>query len=181
MMHQKVNLNCTSSDNVTLIDIPYGRGNYSMLVVLPDEGFITSDIAINLSSSTWTKWIELLKDNTHEVELSMPRFKYGYKRLLNQDLEDLGMGIAFSDMADFSNISDQALQISRVLHQSFIETNEEGTEAAAATVVEIRFTSVGPEPETRIIRLDRPFLYFIHENSTGTILFMGRVGDPTLE
>ena len=81
MMHQKVNLNCTSSDNVTLIDIPYGRGNYSMLVVLPDEGFITSDIAINLSSSTWTKWIELLKDNTHEVELSMPRFKYGYKRL----------------------------------------------------------------------------------------------------
>jgi len=181
MMHLKENLKCVGTDNVTLADIPYGRGNYSMLVVLPDENFSTSDIATTLSSSVWSEWIELLQGNTHEAELSMPRFKYEYKRLLNPDLVNLGMGIAFSDFADFSNISDQSLQINRVLHQSFIETNEEGTEAAAATVVEITLTSVGPEPETRIIRLDRPFLYFIHENSTGTILFMGRVGDPSVQ
>jgi serpin B len=107
----------------------------------------------------------------------MPVFKYKYKRTLNDDLIKLGMGIAFSDVADFSNISDQALQISRVLHETFIEVNEEGTEAAAATVVEIRFTSM---PVTNIVTLDRPFLYFIRETSTGTILFMGKVADPTL-
>jgi len=124
-----------------------------------------------------------LANNTHKVELSMPKFKYGYKRLLNTDLTDLGMGIAFSDWATFSNISDQGLQISRVIHQSFIETNEEGTEAAAATIVEIRCTSAGPgaEPSAWKVDIDRPFLYFIHETSTGTILFMGRVNDPTIE
>ncbi len=127
--------------------------------------------------------MSLLENNTHKVELSMPRFKYNYKRLLNEDLKGLGMGIAFSDWADFGNISDQQLQISRVIHQSFIETNEEGTEAAAATIVEIRFTTAGPDPEPIVwkIDLDRPFLYFIHETSTGTILFMGKVGDPTVE
>jgi len=87
------------------------------------------------------------------------------------------MGIAFSPLADFSNISDAGLMISRVEHQTFIETNEEGTEAAAATVVVI-IDSAGPTGLK--INLNRPFLYFIRETSTGTILFMGRVGDPTL-
>ena len=111
----------------------------------------------------------------------MPRFKYEYKRLLNDDLIDLGMGVAFTDWADFSNISDQALQISRVIHQSFIETNEEGTEAAAATIVEMIRTTIGTEPSVWKVDIDRPFLYFIHETSTGTILFMGKVGDPSVE
>ena len=110
----------------------------------------------------------------------MPRFKYKYKRLLNDDLISLGMGIAFSDFADFSNISDQGIKITRVLHQSFIDNNEEGTEAAAATVVEFGTTSVNPTPQVVNVTLDRPFLYFIRETSTGTILFMGRVSDPTL-
>jgi serpin B len=112
----------------------------------------------------------------------MPRFKYGYKRLLNYDLENLGMGIAFSDWADFSNISLQPTKINRVIHQSFIENNEEGTEAAAATVVEMIVISFPPpEPAVWEININRPFLYFIHETSTGTILFMGRVSDPAVE
>ena len=135
-----------------------------------------------LTPSQWNEWMGLLKNNTHKVELSMPRFKYNYKRLLNDDLIGLGMGIAFSGGADFSNISDQALLINRVIHQSFIETNEEGTEAAAATIVEMIFNTVGTsEPPVWKVNIDRPFLYYIHENSTGTILFMGRVGDPTVE
>jgi len=182
MMHQQENLKCTVTDNVTLVDIPYGQGNYSMLIVLPDEGFTTSDIAVTTSSSTWIKWTDLLKENTHKVELSMPKFKYEYKRLLNPDLIGLGMGIAFSGQAVFGNISDQPTMINRVLHQSFIETNEEGTEAAAATIVEMILLSYPPpEPAVWKIDINRPFLYFIHENSTGTILFMGRVGDPTVE
>lgn len=183
MMHQEENLKAIRTGNLTIVDLPYGQGNYSMLVVLPDAEVTSTDAADALTPSKWNEWMDLLTDNTHKVELSMPRFKYKYKRLLNDDLTDLGMGVAFSDWADFSNISDQALQISRVIHQSFIETNKEGTEAAAATIVEIRFTSAGPGSEPTIwkIDIDRPFIYFIHEISTGTILFMGRVGDPTVE
>jgi serine protease inhibitor len=183
MMHQEENLKAAKDNNLVIVDLPYGQGNYSMLIVLPDAGVSVSDAAESLTSLHWNKWMSLLENNTHIVELSMPRFKYNYKRLLNEDLKGLGMGIAFSDGADFSNISDQRLQISRVIHQSFIETKEEGTEAAAATIVEIRFTSAGPDPEPTIwkIDLDRPFLYFIHEASTGTILFMGKVGDPSVE
>jgi serine protease inhibitor len=183
MMHQEENLRAAKDNNLTIVDIPYGQGNYSMLVVLPDADIATTDVTEALTLSQWDEWMDLLENNTHKVELSMPKFKYKYKRLLNDDLIGLGMGIAFSDWADFSNISDQPLQISRVIHQSFIETNEEGTEAAAATIVEIRFTSAGPDTEPTVwkIDIDRPFLYFIHENSTGTILFMGRVGDPSVE
>ena len=180
MMHQEENLKSAKEGNLTIVDIPYGQGNYSMLVVLPDQGITTGEIANALTPARWTGWLELLDINTHKVEISMPRFKYAYKRLLNKDLINLGMGVAFSDWADFSNISDQALQISRVIHQSFIETNEEGTEAAAATIVEMVFTTIGSEPSPWKIDIDRPFLYFIHENSTGTILFMGKVGDPTV-
>ncbi|HKK42369.1 MAG TPA: serpin family protein, partial [Bacteroidales bacterium] len=119
----------------------------------------------------------------HKVELSMPKFKYSCKRQLNKDLVNLGMGLAFSDMATFNNISDQGLCIDAVIHQSFIETNEQGTEAAAATVVEIGFTSAGPDVQPSVWKVDinRPFLYCIHETSTGTILFMGKVDDPALE
>ena len=184
MMHQEENLKAAKDNNLTIVDIPYGQGNYSMLVVLPDADITTSDVAETLSPSQWNEWMELLaNNNTHKLELSMPRFKYKYKRLLNNDLIDLGMGIAFSDWATFNNISDQGLKINRVIHQSFIETNEEGTEAAAATIVEITFTTIGidPQPSVWKVDIDRPFLYFIHETSTGTILFMGKVSDPTIE
>jgi len=183
MMHQEENLKAAKDGNLTLVDLPYGQGNYSMLIVLPDPDVSTADAVTSLTPSNWNEWMDLLENNTHKVELSMPRFKYKYKRLLNDDLIGLGMGIAFSDLADFSNISEQLLQINRVIHQSFIETNEEGTEAAAATIVEITLTSAGPgsEPAVWKIEIDRPFIYFIHEISTGTILFMGRVGDPAVE
>jgi serine protease inhibitor len=181
MMHQEQNLRALKDGNYTLVDLPYGQGNYSMLIVLPDPDVSITDASISFTPAKWDEWMDLLESNTHKVELSMPRFKYGYKRLLNNDLISLGMGIAFSDYADFRNISDQLLQINRVIHQSFIETNEEGTEAAAATIVEISLTSTGPgtEPAAWKIDIDHPFLYFIHENSTGTILFMGKVADPS--
>jgi serpin B len=181
MMHQEENLKAAKVENLTLVDIPYGQGNYSMLVALPDENVSTLDITDALTPSQWNEWADLLSNNTRKVEISMPRFRYSYKRLLKADLIGLGMGIAFSDWADFKNISDQELKISRVIHQSFIETNEEGTEAAAATVVEIVFKTSEVQPPVLKIDINRPFLYFIHETSTGTILFMGKVGDPTVE
>lgn len=179
MMHLVENLKAVRHNNLTIAEIPYGQGNYNMIVVLPDENVTTSDVANALTPSIWQEWIGLLAENTHKVDLSMPRFKYKYKRNLNDDLINLGMGIAFTDLANFSNISDSRLQISRVLHQTFIETNEEGTEAAAATVVEMIITVANPTTVEKVI-LDHPFLYFIRETSTGTILFMGRVSDPTI-
>ncbi|MGB8358408.1 MAG: serpin family protein [Bacteroidales bacterium] len=176
MMYQKEKFAVTKAGNTTLVELPYGQGNYSMVVMLPDEGVSTAEAAAQLSSKNWAQWMQNLSYETTEVELSLPKFKYEYKRELNDDLKNLGMGIAFDpDNADFSNISDQGLFISFVLHQTFIETNEEGTEAAAATVVGIGVTSV---PMTNVINVNRPFLYFIRETSTGTIVFMGQVADP---
>jgi serpin B len=177
MMHQTESLKAVRNNNLTLVELPYGQGNYTMVVVMPDENISTDDVAKALTPSLWQEWIGLLADNTHKVDLSMPRFTYHYKRLLNQDLADLGMGIAFTQQADFSNISDQGLMITKVLHQTFIDTKEEGTEAAAVTVVEFGTTSANPQVVK--VTLDHPFLYFIRESSTGTILFMGRVGDPS--
>jgi serpin B len=117
-----------------------------------------------------------LSYGTTEVQLSLPKFEYEYKRTLNDDLVALGMGVAFDPYnADFSNITDQGIFISRVIHQTYIKTDEEGTEAAAATVVEFEFTSI---PSTTVVNVNRPFLYFIRETTTGTIVFMGQVVDP---
>ncbi len=114
-----------------------------------------------------------------KTDVSFPRFKYGFKKKLKDVLTDMGMGIAFTESADFSNISDQYdLLINDVTHQSFIETNEEGTEAAAATVVEIGLTSMPPSP--LVFRMDHPFIYIIRETTTNTIIFMGRVSDPSI-
>jgi serpin B len=114
------------------------------------------------------------------VLIRLPKFKYGFKSLLNDPLINLGLGIAFNGGADFSNITPGGgIFISRVIHQTFIDVNEEGTEAAAATIVEMIETSIpaGPIP----FRADKPFLYMIRENSTGILLFMGKVGKPEYE
>jgi len=176
MMHQNANLAIAYTGNSTLVELPYGQGNYSMVVMLPDEGATTSDAASLLTQSNWNTWMNNLGNNVTEVDLSFPRFKYEYKRKLNDDLINLGMGIAFSDWADFSKISNTGLAVSFVLHQSFIDVNEEGTEAAAATIVGIRFTS--DLPHVIAININKPFLYFIRETTTGTIVFMGQVNDP---
>jgi serpin B len=179
IMHLTENLKVIKKNNLTIAEIPYGQGNYTMVVVLPDVNVTTSEAAKVLTPSSWQEWMNLLSDNTHKVELGMPRFKYMYKRNLNDDLINLGMEIAFTGNADFSKISDTGLMISRVLHQTFIETNEEGTEAAAATVVEMVYGSANPSSVEKVT-LDHPFIYFIRESTTGTIIFMGRVGDPTI-
>lgn len=175
MMYQENNFAVTHSVNATLIELPYGQGNYSMVVMLPDENVSLSEVAETLNSESWSEWMLALSGGTTEVRLSLPRFEYEYKRELKDDLALMGMGIAFTGAADFSNITDQDIFISRVLHQTFIKTDEEGTEAAAATVVEFRFTSM---PSLTVVNVNHPFIYIIRETTTGTILFMGRVVDP---
>jgi serine protease inhibitor len=179
-MYNETNLAVLKTDNATIAELPYGQGNYTMVVILPDEGVTAADVAKGLDATGWQIWMNQLQNTTKTVHISLPKFKYGYKRLLNDDLSVMGMDIAFGDMADFTNIADLDLYISMVLHQAFIETNEEGTEAAAATIVGIGLTSVGPTSPI-VLDINRPFLYFIREISTGTIVFMGKVENPAAE
>lgn len=111
-----------------------------------------------------------------QTQLSLPKFKFSYENKLNDELERLGMGLAFSNQADFRGIEENGgLAISEVKHKTFIEVNEEGTEAAAVTSVGIFTTSM---PQYYQLNFDRPFLFFIREKTSGLILFAGQVNNP---
>jgi serine protease inhibitor len=174
MMKQKSDFKTYAGEGFVMAELPYGQGNFVMDVILPDEGVSLNSILQSLTDNNLKGWLSRM--NKREIELSFPRFKYGYKIKLKDILTNMGMGIAFTNYADFSNLSDIQLQISEVLHQAFIETNEEGTEAAAATIVGI-FTTSMPLPPL-VLNIDHPFIYIIRETTTSAILFMGKVEDP---
>lgn len=174
-MTAEMDINYFNNDLFTAIELPYGDKDYAMIILLPNENKKVRDIIDELNDSNWKYWMDsfsVLGLNVH-----LPKFKFGYKKELNSILTDLGMGNAFSNAANLSGISkDVQLQISKVIHQSFIEVNEKGTEAAAATVVEIVNTSVGGGPRT--IHIDKPFFFVIKEKQTNSIVFMGDVKNP---
>jgi serine protease inhibitor len=176
-MHQNEKHKVYAGNGFVVAELPYGQGNFVMDIILPDGNTIGT-FSQNLTGADFTTWVNRLSER--DVNLYLPRFKYEFKKKLKDVLSQMGMGVAFGDLADFSNISDSHLLINEVTHQALIETNEEGTEAAAATIVEIGNTSAGPnDPIT--IDVNRPFIYVIRETSTNSILFMGRVTDPTLK
>jgi len=167
--------NYSSREGFTAVELPYGDSAFSMVVLLPEPGVSPSDLVGAMDANSWDSWFEYTYPTP--ILIQLPKFKYGFKSLLNQPLINLGLGIAFGGSADFSNIKPESgLFISRVIHQTFIDVKEEGTEAAAATVVEMKDGASGGGP-LRFVA-NRPFLYVIKENSTGAILFMGKVGKP---
>ena len=175
IMKQKEDFRVFQGDGFKVAEFPYGQGNFVMDVILPDEADGLQEIMSRLNGSSFSSWINAMTVN--ELQVYFPRFKYGFRLTLKEILTDMGMGIAFTDAADFSDISEQYdLLINEVTHQSFIETNEEGTEAAAATVVEVGTTSM---PMTMVFNMDHPFIYIIRETTTNSIIFMGRVADPS--
>ena len=113
----------------------------------------------------------------------MPKFKFETKYFMKRTLMDMGMPKAFTwPGANFSGMDGtDLLYIDEVIHQAFVEVNEEGTEAAAATVVIMKAGSVGPPSPIPVFRADHPFIFLIQERESGSILFMGRVVDPTAE
>jgi len=170
--------NYTQQESFTAVELPYGDSAFSMVVLLPEHGVTTADLVEILDAENWETWFgDSYMANVH---IQLPKFKYGFKALLNLPLTHLGLGIAFSEHADFAHITPSVdLYISRVIHQTFIDVQEEGTEAAAATIVEMFNTSTSSIPaEPFLFVADRPFLYVIKENSTGALLFMGKAGKP---
>jgi serine protease inhibitor len=167
--------NYYSNDKLKAVDLPYGDKNFSMTVILPKSGIEVENLIGELSQINWNNWIGQLSES--EGEIYLPRFKLEYKKSLVEILAQLGMGIAFTSQADFTRINSAGnLFISEVKHKSFVEVNEEGTEAAAITSVEITFTAVG---SGFVFRANRPFIFVIREKNSGTILFIGKIVDPT--
>lgn len=163
------------TDKFTAIELPYGEDKFSMMIMLPKEGYDVDDVIDEMSVNSWDSWTENL--NLTNLTLKMPKFKYEFKTLLNDHLSNMGLGVAFGGGAEFPLMVEESndLFISRVIHKTFIDVNEEGTEAAAVTVVEIRETSIGDD---LIININKPFIYVIREKTSGALVFMGKVGRP---
>ncbi len=168
-------------DGFESIELPYNQGNFIMDVLLPDPGKGVNDVIGQLSQQNWDLWSRQLYDK--DIQLQLPKFKYEYnEKQVKPILTAMGMGVAFDpDHADFTRInSEGGLYISEVKHITFIVTDEEGSEAAAVTSVGISNTSAGPD-QPYYFTVNRPFVYFIREKSSGTILFIGTVMNPILE
>jgi len=173
MMSRNGSVEYGQGNDFKAVRLPYGSGKSSMYAILPDVDVSVNDFIADMDVHRW----QAIRDSISErddVQLQLPRFKleYGIKKL-KDSLTVMGMGEAFSDTADFSGIR-AGICISEVLHKAVIEVNEEGSEAAAATVVVMQ-ESAAAEPLTFIA--DRPFIFVIADDVTGTILFLGKLFD----
>lgn len=173
MMRQTARFGYRETDDLQVLELPYVGGDLSMLVLLPQErdGLPALEAALTVDNlALWTQRLYPTK-----VQVVLPRFKLSGEFDLSETLEAMGMVDAFHGSADFSGMTGQRdLFISAVVHKAFVDVNEEGTEAAAATAVVMgRGISLSP-----VFEADHPFLFLLRENSTGSILFLGRVVDP---
>ena len=162
--------------DVTVVELPYSRQAYAMTIVLPDGASGAGALATGLTQERWDGWIASLASES--IFVSLPKFTLEYALRLNDVLKVLGMAEAFDPCrADFSNMfvirPGENFYIDDVRHKTFVDVNEEGTEAAAATSVGIGVTSAPPR-----IEVDRPFIFAIRERLTGTILFLGKIMNP---
>ena len=165
---------CQAGD-LQLLELPYKSGGLSMLVILPAEGGLKK-LERELSPAKLDSWKKELYNR--RVDVFLPRFSLNAKYTLEDTLAKMGMPRLFTDKADFSGMDGtKNLYIQHVVHQGFVEVNEEGTEAAAATGVAMGFTASMPEQAPQF-RADRPFLFLIQESGTGKIVFMGKVEKP---
>jgi serpin B len=163
-----------SNASFQAVDLPYGDGWYGMTVFLPAYGVGIDSLIGELTIENWDAWMAGFEED--EGTLYLPRFEIEYDLLMNDALISLGMGIAFDPAgADFTGMRDEGgLWINRVIHKTYVKVDEEGTEAAAVTAVEMVETSVG----SFVMRVDRPFIFAIREKHSGTILFIGKIVNP---
>ncbi|NXM59977.1 ZPI inhibitor, partial [Illadopsis cleaveri] len=174
MMFKSDKINSTFDENLrcTVIKIPY-KGNAHMLVVIPEKEGDYISIEDHLTTELVESWLGNMK--TRKVDISFPKFKLEQKYKMKKLLQGLGIKKLFTRSADLSHLTDhEYVAVSQVVQKAVIEVDEEGTEAAAASGSEITAFTVPP-----VIKVDRPFLFMIFEETFKTLLFIGRVVDPT--
>jgi serine protease inhibitor len=156
------------------VDLPYGDSIFTMSIFLPKRDQSLEALIEALNGKNWNAWMGAFK--YQPVFFKMPRFKMSYEKTLNDFLIAMGMSDAFSGRADLSGINGgRGLYVSKVLHKTFVEVNEKGTEAAAVTKIEIGETSV---PVIPYFVADRPFVFAIRERKTGSVAFLGKMMNP---
>ena len=175
MMHSSSEIRCNyiETDTAQILELPYEGDSLSMVILLPkDNDLLNLEQEITLEN--FSKWKTSFSQR--EVKITLPKFTLETKYLLKDYLMDMGMTIPFTDAADFSGMTGyHDLFIDKIIHQAYIEVNEEGSEAAAATSVHIALTSI---PDYVSFEADHPFIFLIQHQETGTILFMGKVQHP---
>jgi len=178
-MKLETSLEYTSNELFSAVNLPYGNGQFQMTVLLPNDGKTTKNVISRLNMDNWQKWMNSF-EAAQPLVVTMPRFKFSWELKLNNILQSMGMKQAFmGEGADFSGISGaKDLCIGYVIHKTYIDVNENGTEAAAVTAVGM-FATGYPEPDLKkYFTVNRPFLFAITEKTTGAILFIGEVTNP---
>ncbi|HOU03078.1 MAG TPA: serpin family protein [Bacteroidales bacterium] len=176
-MNGEVGSKTVNGNGFKAIEMPYGRTNFTMIVIVPDETL--SDFYPSFTPTSWDQ----LTTNLDQIpefgkrKVFMPKFKFSYEKYLNDQLGSMGMVDAFIPFqADLSGISDASIYVSFVKQNTFVEVDEEGTEAAAVTTIGIDVTSMPSEPPQFVI--DKSFIFAIRERTTNTLMFIGQVVCP---
>lgn len=175
-MHGSFTTRYYKGDGFSAVELPYEQNDLSMVIFLPEKNDDLAAFEKDLNAANLKSWMS--KFSPHEVAVSLPKFKVTAEFQLNKALEALGMHDAFTNKADFSGMTSRdKLHISAVIHKAFVDVNEAGTEAAAATAVIMRLSSAITKSAT--FNADHPFVYLIRDNKTGSVLFIGRVVNPS--
>lgn len=172
MMVTESSFNYAQNDYGEIVELPYGRGKFSMLLIRPKKKI--NELISKINSEKLTEWNREM--NKQKVIVNLPKFEFSYKKELNETLQEMGLLQAFQNNANFTKISDISIKISKVLHKTYIKTDEKGSEAAAVTSIGVVMTSA--EPQKTVITFDKPFVFIIREKDTSTILFAGKVENP---
>ncbi len=170
MMNQKKTFSYAEDENCQMLRLPYGNKAYEMTILLPRENKTVSDVLQTLTADRWAN----LDFAAAGIDVKLPRFESKTNMNLNPLMEKLGMTDAFLEVADFSGFCNVPVYIGKMLQSTRIKVDEEGSEAAAVTVIDVAVTAVEPEPRLVPFYATRPFLYVISEQSTGAVFFIGQ-------
>ncbi len=173
-MAGKINTKVHEGSSYRAIELPYGRKNFSMVVIVPNATL--RQFYAEFTPETWQEIVVGLDTKTQESEINinLPKFEFSYEKVLNEQLQAMGMIDAFDGfLADFSGITDWEIFISFVKQNTFIKVDEKGTEAAAVTTIGFEVTSLPPG-----FNINKPFIFAIRERTTNTLLFIGSIVNP---
>jgi serpin B len=161
------------------LEIPYKSQDLSMIIFLPNDRSGLAGLEQSLTDTNAQQWLSHLLPAT-KVIVTIPKFKMTQQFELGATLSAMGMPQAFAGSADFSGMTGKRdFAISEVIHKAYVDVNEEGTEAAAATGITMRTMAMRPvELAPPVFRADHPFVFIIRDNRSASMLFMGRVADP---